>query len=473
MKAGYAGEDTPKAVFPTAVGWISKDQLGASANDGGDVEMKEVGATDTRAKGNSRVSKKGASTEEDAADEDDRGVGGGTKTSALGLMRDDPTKTKRYYVDDVSYRRDGVELTSPFDEEGNISDWDAVEAIWEHTLTKRLVVQPDEHPILLGEPANASRETREKMVELLFEKHNPPAVFLAKNPVLTSFASGRATALVVDLGAGGTTVTAVHDGYALRKAATRSPLGGDALTDVVLQYLEKTKKQPVRPRYEFSRTKKRDGSDGFDVQDLKGLGNTSASYRLYKQREIAADLKETVCRVSDASYKDADFKNVPCVAYELPDGNVVEIGAERFKIPELLFQPELVSELGLPPDVVNPMWAKDPQTGEPLKGLARIILDTINKCDVDVRKDLFGGVVVAGGGSLFANLRERLESELHDAAPTNVRVKVSASVNGVERKFSTWIGGSILASLGSFQQMWLSKAEYEEHGAGLIHKRCP
>ena len=92
---------------------------------------------------------------------------------------------------------------------------------------------------------------------------------------------------------------------------------------------------------------------------------------------------------------------------------------------------------------------------------------------MDARKDLFGGVVVAGGGSLFAGLRERLESELHDRAPTNVRVKVTASVNTVERKFSTWIGGSILASLGSFQQMWLSKAEYEEHGAGLIHKRCP
>jgi actin-like protein 6A len=111
--------------------------------------------------------------------------------------------------------------------------------------------------------------------------------------------------------------------------------------------------------------------------------------------------------------------------------------------------------------------------GSPLKGLAEIILDTINACDVDARKDLFGGVVVAGGGSLFAGLRERLESELHDRAPTNVRVKVTASVNTVERKFSTWIGGSILASLGSFQQMWLSKAEYEEHGAGLIHKRCP
>ena len=463
VKAGYAGEDTPKAVFPSAVGWINKDQLSADTNDG-DVEMKEVkgGRKGSRA-GHSKGSK--AQKNDDATgEEDDLRV---KKPSGLKINAD-PSKTKHYYVDDLSYRRDGVDVTSPFDADGNIQDWDVVEAIWEHTLKKRLVVQPDEHPILLGEPVNSSREQREKMVELLFEKHAPPAVFLANNAVLTSFASGRATSLIVDCGAGATTVTAVHDGYTLRKAVTRSPLGGDALTDCVLSYLEKTKKQPVKPRYEFTRKK---NGDKFDVTAVKGLGQTTNAYRLYKQREIASDLKETVCRMSDKAFAPGDYENVPSVAYELPDGNVVEIGAERFKIPEILFNPNLVDELGLPNDALKSL--KNDSNGAPLKGLPQIILDTINKCDVDARKDLFGGVVVAGGGSLFASLRERLELELHDSAPTNVRVKVTASVNTIERKSTTWIGGSILASLGSFQQMWLSKQEYEEHGAGLIHKRCP
>ena len=111
-------------------------------------------------------------------------------------------ETKEYFVGDASFRRDHVEMTGPFDDEGLIEDWDVVEAIWEHTLRKRLVVHPDEHPVLLGEPAHATREQREKMVERMFETHSPPAVFLAKNPVLTAFASGRATALVVDCGAG-------------------------------------------------------------------------------------------------------------------------------------------------------------------------------------------------------------------------------------------------------------------------------
>jgi actin-like protein 6A len=300
------------------------------------------------------------------------------------------------------------------------------------------------------------------MVELLFEKHNPPAVFLAKNPVLTAFASGRATALVIDCGGAGTTVAAVHDGYALQKGSTRSPLGGDAITDVILKHLEKKKKTPVKPRYEFKRTARGDG-ETFDVTDVK-CPDVTAAYRLFKQREIASDLKETVCRLSDSSYDDAANQNMPSMQYELPDGNVIDVGVERYKIPELLFQPELIGSFGLggdAPDLKN------------AKGLSQLVLENINRCDVDVRKDLFGGMLLAGGGSLFPQLRERLEAELHDAAPTNVRVKVTASQNAIERKFATWIGGSILASLGSFQQMWMSKQEYEEHGANLVHRKCP
>ena len=221
-------------------------------------------------------------------------------------------------MNDLSYRRDHMEMTSPFNAEGLLEDWDVVEALWAHTLKKRLVVQPDEHPILLGEPVHTTREGREKMVELLFEKHNPPAIFLAKNPVLTSFACGRATSLVIDCGGSGTTVAAVHDGYAMQKAVTRSPLGGDAITDIVLKYLEKTKGVPVKPRYEFKRKPRGDG-ESFDVIDVD-CPNTSAGYRLFKQREIAADLKETVFRLSDSTYSEDDNQNIPAVSYELPDG---------------------------------------------------------------------------------------------------------------------------------------------------------
>ena len=118
VKAGYAGEDTPKAVFPSTVGWLEKD--------GGDVEMKE-------AKDDKRSKKKGADKEEDKDDKKAAPAGDG--------------ETKEYFVGDASFRRDHMEMTSPFDDEGLIEDWDVVEAIWEHTLRKRLVVRA------VGEPA--------------------------------------------------------------------------------------------------------------------------------------------------------------------------------------------------------------------------------------------------------------------------------------------------------------------------------
>jgi len=131
----------------------------------------------------------------------------------------------------------------------------------------------------------------------------------------------------------------------------------------------------------------------------------------------------------------------------------------------LLFQPELLKEL----DVKVPALSGDTK----LKSIPDLVLECINKSDVDVRKDLWGNLVLGGGCSMFANMRERLEGALFDHAPQNVKTKVIASMNSVERRYATWIGGSILASLGSFQQLWMSKQEYEEHGANLVQRKCP
>jgi len=407
VKAGYAGQDTPQHVFPSAVGECAK---------GGDADMTAEGEN---------------------------------------------ASARHFEVDNMGIRRDGMEVTSPYGENGMLEDWEAVEAIWEHALKKRLALQTDEHPVLLSEPVHNSDAVRAKMVELMFEKHAPPALFLAKSPVLSSFAVGKASSLVIDMGGKHTTVSAIHDGFALQKSVVRSPLGGEALTDVVLKYLEK-KKVDVRPRYAF--TKKQKGDGDFDVKAVNHP-KTTASYALFKRREIIEDLKATVCTLDDHTFNSDEHKNVAGVTYELPDGNTIEVGVERFQIPELFFQPEILRELNV--DI--------PELGElkSLKSIQELVLECINNADVDVRKDLWGSLVLCGGSSMFANMRERLEAALFDHAPQNVKTKVVASMNSVERRFATWIGGSILASLGSFQQLWMSKQEYEEHGANLIQRKCP
>ncbi len=100
-------------------------------------------------------------------------------------------------------------------------------------------------------------------------------------------------------------------------------------------------------------------------------------------------------------------------------------------------------------------------------------MQSVAKVDVDVRKELYSGIILTGGSSMLPNARERLEREVMESAPGQARVKVIASQNAYERKFGVWIGGSILASLGSFQQCWMSKQEYEEKGESFIHLKAP
>ncbi|KAL5229605.1 hypothetical protein ABZP36_028381 [Zizania latifolia] len=420
-KAGYAGDDTPKAVFSSVVGSI-----------------EQTGETDEAKADTAPDSKNGAKP-----------------------MDVDKAKTKRklYVGQELEFRRDHMEVISPM-KDGTVTDWDIVDNIWNHAFRQRLLINPEEHPMLIAEPSTNTGQQREKAAELMFEKYKVPALFLAKNAVLTSFASGRATSLVVDSGGGSTVVAAVHDGYVLQKSVATSPISGEFLTDCMMKSLE-SKGVVIRPRYSF---KKKEVSPGeYKVMDLD-FPNTTESYRLYCMRAIASDIKESVCRVPDTAFDEVAYANVPTTSYELPDGQTIEVGADRFKIPDILFNPSLSQTIPGVDGFADSMSAR---------GLPRMVIDSVNRCDVDIRKELLGSILLSGGSSSILQLKERLEKEVLEESPGNARVKVLASGNSVERRFSVWIGGSILASLGSFQQMWFSKAEYEEHGVSYIQRKCP
>ncbi|KAI4324637.1 hypothetical protein MLD38_030106 [Melastoma candidum] len=425
-KAGYAGEDAPKAVFPSVVGSIDQmevdDPASADANSGSAGDAKNNGkAPESERKGKRKLY-----------------VG----TQSLG------------------YRRDHMEVISPF-KDGIVADWDIVDNIWDHAFRDCLLIDPKEHPMLLAEPSVNHQLHRERAAEIMFEKYKVPAMFLAKNAVLTSFASGRATSLVVDCGGGSTTVAPVHDGYVLHKAVTTSPVGGDFLTDCLLKSLE-SKGFKIKPRYSFKRKEVRPGE--FQTVDID-FPNTTESYKLYSQRVIASDIKESVCRAPDTPYDESAYANIPMTPYELPDGQTIEIGSNRFKIPDVLFNPSLA--------VAIPGMENFSEIAPSVRGLSQMVIESINKCDVDIRRELFSSILLAGGTASMQQLKERLEKDLLEESPQAARVKVLASGNTTERRFSVWIGGSILASLGSFQQMWFSKSEYEEHGASYVQRKCP
>jgi actin-related protein len=134
--------------------------------------------------------------------------------------------------------------------------------------------------------------------------------------------------------------------------------------------------------------------------------------------------------------------------YELPDGQVITIGNERFRAPEILFQPSF--------------------TGQELAGLHEQLNGSVNKCDIDIRRELYENVVLSGGTTMYPGLKERLAKELHALLPSSVRTKITAQP---ERKYSVWIGGSILSSLSSFQNMWITREEYNESGVQIVHRK--
>jgi len=224
------------------------------------------------------------------------------------------------------------------------------------------------------------------------------------------------------------------------------------------------KKITVKPLYSFKRTEKSAGK--FTVEDLK-FPKTTESFKAYHIDAICQDAKHAICRVSDSPFNSEDNANIPNVTYELPDGQEIQIGTQRFSIPELLFNPSLASEFGSAGKQVLDI------PGIENYGLPQLVTECIGNCDVDARRELYNGILLTGGTSLFTSLRERLERDVTHMAPSMMKVKVTSPSNPVERRYSTWIGGSILSSLGTFQQMWMSKSEYKEHGAALIHKKAP
>ena len=233
------------------------------------------------------------------------------------------------------YRRDHMQIVQPV-KNGIVQDWDAVEQVWQYALNQHLHVDVRDHPLMLSEPTFTSNSDREKMVQMMFEKFDAPAIFLCKSSVLTAFSAGRSTACVVESGAGHTTVSPIHDGYVVTKGVRRSQMGGQKLDELLEKtLLQQEPNRTLAPAYLFNR---KVDNDGQLMITPCSYPLTHPSYHSFMLNELLRDMKETLCRLGESAFDSS--QKFPTVAYELPDGNMIEIGNERFTVPEHIFNPK-------------------------------------------------------------------------------------------------------------------------------------
>ena len=358
-KIGFAGEDQPRSVFPTLIGY-PKNPI---------------------------------------------------------VMPDVEAYFREYYIGEEAMNLRGVlKLQYPM-EHGQVKDWQAMERIWHYIYYNDLRVNPNEHPVMLTEPPLNDKKNKEKMAELMFEQFNVPAMYVSMQAILSLYASGRTTGLVIDVGDGVIHIVPVYEGFAISHAIHRSDIGGRDITN----YLRTLLKQ-------------------------RGYSLTTSA-----EKEIVRDIKERLCYIAldpEKELKLAEKVSGMEKDYTMPDGEVINIGSERFMAPELLFSPGVI--------------------GSEEEPLDELIYRMVQNCDVDLRRDLFSNIVLSGGSTMFPGLKERLHKELVELVPDTTEVKI---ISPPERRYSVWIGGSILSSLKTFKKLWVTKKEYKENGASAVY-RC-
>ncbi|XP_040855857.1 actin-related protein T1-like [Ochotona curzoniae] len=323
---------------------------------------------------------------------------------------------KKYFV--------GVEAVKQYDslymhypiERGLITGWDDMEKLWNYLFEVQLGMKPSEQPLLLTEPSLNPGETRERTTEIMFEKFSVPGFYLANHAVVALYASACVTGLVVDSGEGVTCTVPIFEGYMLPHAVTKLCVAGRDITEHITRLL---------------------------------LAN-GCTYPCILNKAVVDDIKEKLCYISMDPEKDRSKKSEELVRkYKLPDGNVIPIGEQLSQVPEVLFSPD---QLG----ICNP-------------GLSKMVSSSIMKCDIDIQKNLFAEIVLSGGNTLFPGLEERLMKELELLASKGTPIRITASP---DRCYSSWLGSSIMTSLSTFKQMWISSAEYKEIGTSVVQRKC-
>nr|CAH7731527.1 unnamed protein product [Callosobruchus chinensis] len=362
VKCGYAGSNFPAHIFPSMVG----RPIIRAVNKIGDIEIKDLHV-------------------------DDLMVG-----------------------DEVSALRSLLEVSYPM-ENGVVRNWDDMCHVWDYTFgPKKMNLDPKETKILLTEPPMNPLKNKEKMIEVVFEKYGFAGAYVAIQAVLTLYAQGLITGVVVDSGDGVTHICPVFEQYTLPHLTRRLDIAGRDITRYLIKLL-------LLRGYAF---------------------NHSADF------ETVRKMKEKLCYIGydiETEQRLALETTVLVEPYTLPDGRVIKVGGERFEAPEALFQPHLINVEG--------------------PGIAELA------ADIDMRSELYKHIVLSGGSTMYPGLPSRLEREIKQLYIEQFKIRIE---DPPSRKNMVFIGGAVLAEvMKDRDEFWLSKQEYQEQGLKVLKKLGP
>lgn len=332
-----------------------------------------------------------------AADEDDD-AGSGSKV---------------LYGDDALHNAAKCNLAFPM-ARGIVEHWDQAEQLFHHCITELEVDDIEDSSILVSVPPYSNRECTEKLAAMCMESFMMSKIAVFQSPVCSLYASGRTTGIVLESGEGVTSIMPVYDSFPLERSVNRLNWGGADVTDHMRRLL-------YERGFSFS-----SAVDEWQVRLIKEkLGYVAEDYAAEMQKD-AGELTEE---------------------FDLPDGQTVEVAKERFRAPEILFDPAIVHQ-------------EHPSISDFVAG-------TIKTCDINIRKDLSANIVLSGGNTMFDGFAKRLQNDVIKHFP-GMFGSVSV-VESPDRTNLVWAGGAVISSLDSFEPYWVTREVYEDNGPSIVH----
>jgi actin len=409
-------------------------------------------------------------------------IDNGTGYTKIGYAGEEAPK--QIYKTAVISQDDPTNITYPM-QYGLIQDWDAMEKVWQHGFKNFLgqSYSAADHPVLLSEVPLAPKSHRERMTQAMFEGFEVPGMFVANQGVLALYAAGRITGVVLDVGHAVSKFVPIQEGFVLTHAAEKTNWAGQNVT-LFLKELIRNELSAFPSQSDQSLTFD-------DVQKIKDdLSFVDSNYNrtldtLQKQKSLALVNLQSLSTESGSTDGSAPTEVTPKKKtssnnaveyfknYTLPDGKIIQIGQiERMQCNEILFNPQLISSKKLSPQHVRPSYHGRPTDELDELGIQTLLADSIAKCEIDIKKELAGNVILCGGATEAIGFQKRIQIEMEQLMPTMYPINIAPVGSATNSKqIAVWSGGAILAQLSSFNSMWIKKSEYNEYGPQIVQRR--